>query len=226
MQSNMLGQTIGRSGGRFFLLQTTIGLHVPEETLMSYASGHLPENALRDVEEHMLMCESCQSALETIDDHMRAGAEAAREIREQSKKRKKARAWSLVFSGRSAVWAVVLAAAVILAVPAARRKGPVAQNPPIEISLTAERGTAQARVPHTESSHLTLKIDSSELPNLPVYRLQLVDAAGKDIWSGSAPNIDGQIRAGIPQALGYGQYWVRLFTPDSHQLREFGLTVE
>jgi hypothetical protein len=71
-----------------------------------------------------------------------------------------------------------------------------------------------------------LKIDTSELPILAAYRLQVVDATGHEIWAGSASGVQQQIRVAIPGPLRSGQYWIRLFGQDKTQLREFGLEVQ
>jgi hypothetical protein len=207
-------------------LQTKIGSHVSEDMLMGYSFGHLPEHALADLEEHILMCEACQLHLEAVDEHLRTAAEAAREIREEGKRRKKTRLSSWLLGGPRVVWSCVLATIFIFAFAPLLRQAATLRKPTAEVLLTASRGAEQALVSHTQAGNVTLKIDTSELPNLPAYQLQLVDAGGREIWSGSGLNIRQQIRATLPHPLGPGQYWVRLLTPDQNQVREFGLAIQ
>jgi hypothetical protein len=206
-------------------LQTTIGAHLPEETLMGYASGLLTDRELSDLEEHILMCEVCQLQLEAVDEHLRSAAEAAREIREEERLRKKARASSWQWGNPKLLWVGALATVMVATVTLLSPKG-TPQVTPAEVSLSASRGAAQALVSHIQAGNIVLKVDTSELPNLPVYRLQVVDGAGREIWSGPVPNVRQHIRVAISHPLRSGQYWVRLFAPDQTQVREFGLVVE
>lgn len=226
MQSNTLGQSVGRSGKRFFILETTLGSHVPEDMLMGYSSGHLPDRALAGLEEHILMCEACQLHLQAIDEHMLIAAQAVKEVREERKAIKKVRTPGWLFGTPKIIWAMGLATAIVCVVTPLLRPGATLQRPPTEVSLTASRGSIQALVAHPQAGKLTLKIDTSELLNLPAYQLQLVDAAGREIWSGPAPNLQQQIRVALPDPLRSGQYWVRLWTPEHIQVREFGLAIE
>jgi hypothetical protein len=61
---------------------------------------------------------------------------------------------------------------------------------------------------------------------VPLYRLQVVNASGNEIWSGTVASAGRQIRIAMPHSLGSGQYWIRLFGKDEIQLREFGLRVD
>jgi hypothetical protein len=54
--------------------------HAAEDSLLLYSTGHLPAPAVPALEEHLLICEHCQSALAVIDEHFRAVAAAARQI--------------------------------------------------------------------------------------------------------------------------------------------------
>jgi hypothetical protein len=194
--------------------------------LMGYSSGRLPEHALADLEEHILMCEACQLHLEAIDAHLLTAAQAARELREEGKRRKRIHLRSWLLGAPRVAWSCVLATIFILAFTPLLRHAATLRTPAAEVLLTASRGAEQALVSHTQAGNVTLKIDTTELPNLPAYRLQLVDAGGREVWSGSGLNKRQQIRATLPHPLGPGQYWIRLLTPDRNQVREFGLAVQ
>ena len=207
-------------------MQTTIGSHVPEELLVSYVSGRLPEQASVELEEHMLMCEGCQAQLDAGGEHLRVGAQAAREIRGEQKKLKSARRSFWRWNGPTIAWAAVAAVVVCTAAPSFLRWGERISAAPTEVSLTASRGVAQTLVSHAKAGNIILNIDLLELPAQTSYQLQLVDWSGRQIWGGTATNSHQHIRAAIPNPLASGQYWVRIFGQDGAQLREFGLEVE
>jgi hypothetical protein len=207
-------------------LQTTIGSHVPEEVLVSYVSGRLPEQASVELEEHMLMCESCQAQLDAVDEHLRVGAQAAREIRGEQMKLKSARRSFWRWNGPTIAWAAVAAVVVCAAAPSFFRRGERISAVPTEVSLTSSRGVAQTLVSHAQAGNIVLNIDLLELPSQGSYNLQLVDRSGWQIWAGTGINSHQHIRAAIPNPLASGQYWVRIFGHDGAQLREFGLEVK
>jgi anti-sigma-K factor RskA len=207
-------------------LQTTIGSHVPEELLVLYISGRLPEQTSGELEEHMLMCESCQAQLDALDEHLRVGAQAAREIRGEQKKLKGARGSFWRWNGPTIAWAAVAAVVVCAAAPSFFRRGEQLSVASTEVSLNASRGGSQTLVSHAQAGNIVLNIDLLELPNQTSYHLQLVDRSGRQIWAGTGTNTQQHIRAAIPNPLASGQYWVRIFGQGGAQLREFGLEVE
>lgn len=56
--------------------------HSPDEILEQYSLGRLAEPGLGQLEEHLLVCERCQTRLEDIDEFVGATRAAARELRE------------------------------------------------------------------------------------------------------------------------------------------------
>ncbi len=207
-------------------MQTTIGSHVLEGTLVRYASGRLSETDADDLEEHMFMCEDCRLRLNAVDEQLQVGAQAVKELREEEKRRKSPQRshWK---RGPAIAWSLAFAAILICAaVPRFSRSRNTAQGPPTVVALIASRGAAQTLISHAQAGNIVLQVDASELPPLPAYKLQVVDASGREIWSGDAANVRHEIKLPIPHALPSGQYWVRLFGRDSTQLREFGLEVE
>ena len=49
----------------------TFAPHLPEETLEEYCFDRLSATETAEVEEHLLVCSSCQLALEELDDYIR-----------------------------------------------------------------------------------------------------------------------------------------------------------
>jgi hypothetical protein len=58
--------------------------HIPEDTLENYGMGRLDSLACPDVEEHLLICESCQMRLEEIDEYTRVAKAAAQSTKSRS----------------------------------------------------------------------------------------------------------------------------------------------
>jgi hypothetical protein len=73
---------------------------------------------------------------------------------------------------------------------------------------------------------LDLSISAADIPPAPQYRLEVVNAAGKVVWSDAASLGGGKLTAHVPKPLTAGQYWVRLYGRSSELLAEYGLRVK
>ncbi len=60
------------------------GDHIDEETLECYALGRLCEDEAAPVEEHLLVCHSCQDGLAAADEYIRAVRAAAPKLAPES----------------------------------------------------------------------------------------------------------------------------------------------
>jgi hypothetical protein len=85
-------------------------------------------------------------------------------------------------------------------------------------------GVADAR----PNRPLDLSIDFREMASSPAetgpYRLEVVDAAGNQVWTGTAiSSVSRKIAARVEKRLAAGVYWVRLYAHSGKLLREFGL---
>jgi hypothetical protein len=210
-------------------LQTTTGSHLSEEMLERYAFGQLAEDFVSPLEEHMLVCEGCRARLLAVEEYLRIGAAAAKVLREPSGGGRGVLSLRFCWPRGSplSLWATALATILLCFGLALVRPAHDLVPPASVITLEASRGASQALVSHARAGNIVLLIETSKLPALPLYKLQLVNSSGQEIWSASVSAIDQQIRVAAPQNLGAGQYWVRLYTPDSgSQLREYGLEVQ
>jgi hypothetical protein len=79
------------------------------------------------------------------------------------------------------------------------------------------RGPVGATVP--AGSPLALQPDLTGLPEASYYRLEMVDAVGNPVWSGTTK------QTGAP-ALKAGEYYVRVYSPEGKLLREYGLQAQ
>jgi hypothetical protein len=205
--------------------------HPTEEILEEYVLLRLPEALAAPLEEHLLLCHSCQDALAETDrfvsDLKIAGkrpnlahhpAPAASQVRSGW--------WDILnaLPRLATKTSLVLALAImVLLVVRQNAPGPIA---PVAVSLSALRGMDPLS-PAPAGKPLQLNIQSPDLaPDraLPkAYHVELVDAAGGAIWKGSVTEADGKLVATMSKSLRKGVYWVRLYGPDSELLREFGL---
>src|SRR5262245_61394504 len=63
--------------------------HSSEESLEMYALGRLRGPELEQLEEHLLICESCQDRLDTTEKYVKAMQGAARRLRQEERSKAK-----------------------------------------------------------------------------------------------------------------------------------------
>jgi hypothetical protein len=223
--------------------------HPSEDLLEEYAFQRLAEEHVAPLEEHLLACSSCQEALAEIDEYLllmkrgtaQTAVSPAREPRglwwpiwTPSRMPNLARAfatkWAHNWAWTAAGALACLAAAILLS----HRPVPVA---PVSIALVALRGGETNTAPRGAPLELQLEPGDSSSP--ADYRIEIVSAAGKRVWSGEAklkPPASGgglangkleaaKLEADVTPGLGKGLYWVRLY--EAEKLRsETGLLVQ
>ena len=189
--------------------------HVCEDQLESYSIGNLAERHAARVEEHVLICETCQDRLADSDSWVRS---LRRAVLNWSPARERAwMSWTLPKL-------VPVLAAIILIVAATvalrfNRQGAVA---PLAVVLEATRGPAvAARVPSLQP--LLLEPDLESLPPLHRYHLEIVDRLGKEVWRADYERAPGDASGVFVPGLSQGTYFVRLFDSSGTLLREFAV---
>lgn len=186
-------------------------IHPSEEHLEEYLLHRLPDEHATGVEEHLLICEPCQEAVRDLETFLTTMKAAATEPAK--------RAWKI---SRAGGIGIASAAAVMLLGLIAVRSGGPANGAPATVQLSSLRSfNSQTEAP--AGMPLNLSIEAPDLTAGETYRISVVDASGSTIWTGPAAFTDGHLAAQMPQALGRGIYWVRLYGGDQRQLREFGL---
>jgi hypothetical protein len=222
--------------------------HPTEDLLEEYSFGRVDEPALADLEEHLLICVSCQIRLEEVDEYkalmksatsiweqnpeaFRAGSVSEFGNSEFRNSRKFAISW---IPGARVLLPSVLVAAILIAVLVSRDipwRWRLAA-PATRVTLTAMRGggsnggSADGLAQAPSGNPLDLAIDGANLPPARGYHLNVVNQSGHEIWSGPAIVNGTQLSAHIAAGPRSGVYWIRLYSSSGDFLREFGMRLE
>jgi len=212
---------------------TAYGQHASDDALEQYLFGGLDEQEVASMEEHLLVCSTCQARLEETESFVTAMRSAARKLRaeppsvwEELRSR-----FSRLMAMPTPVWATAAVAALIvcaLALAPSMLTRPTAA-PVFAVALEAARGIegqVESRVP--ANTPLRFSVNLSELPLHDSYRVEVVDAQGKPEVELTVAAANGRLTADTGRALGAGRHWVRLYGSNDPQtlLREFGVRAE
>lgn len=200
--------------------------HLDEEEIEKYSLGEITEEESSRFEEHLLICESCQTRVTECDSYVSAMQRAARIHRGGPKiGRHSWLVWRLTPTLAAAATVLVLTAAGVWWVNGPAKWGSrIVVEPAFAINLAATRGNGiEAKAPAGRA--LTLRLDLAGLPAEASFRLEMVDALGKQVWQGAVVPKDSTAIASVPQMAG-GLYFLRAYAPSGKLLREFGLEVE
>ena len=200
-------------------LTKSFPFHPTEEILEEYVFERLPEPLVAQVEEHLLICHSCQDAVVEIDRFVPAFKIAARPPVPV--------AGSPLIGWRTLPRKMTLAPVILLAILAflAIRKDAHQVTAPVAVSLSSVRGL-EPLAPAPAGKPLELDIETPDLRSGSQYTIEVVDASGSPVWNGAVTETGGKLAAHMPKTLGVGVYWVRLYAADSQLLREFGLSAK
>lgn len=196
------------------ILSTTS--HPHEDQIENYALGRLSsEEEIEKIETHLLVCHSCQDQLAAADDYVGAmkGALEEMSVRAEAKPVK----WWANWRPVPAFSLAVAALSVVMIVSYQRTP----QGEPAEVVLQSLRGAPETAEGPAKSP-LRLAIQSAQLKIDGSHRGEVVDASGKQVWSGSP---DGGVLR-IEKGLDAGLYWVRLSDAEGNLLQEYGLNLK
>ena len=172
-----------------------------------YSLGRLPEPLAAAVEEHLLVCGKCQERLDELEVFATAMRRAISEEPVLKPGGWRFPTWSLAFAGGLAA----LVAAIVLIMHPGKAIVPLAS-----IQLTAVRGEVGSVGLASETD-----IALADVQNEPTQRIEVVDAGGAKIWSGSADA--GKVK--VTKQLSEGTYFVRLYDGGGKLLHEYGFRV-
>ncbi len=184
--------------------------HQTEEQLEHYALGHLPDPQVAEVEEHLLLCAWCQDRLDKLEPNARL-IRATVSVEPASEKRKP---WFVGFRPRLLSAAAGIAVALVVAILFLHPKQPAA--PLASLQLSAVRGDIPA-IGIARETDLSL----TDAPSHANLRAEVVDEAGKPVWSGPSPG--GSLK--IVKQLDPGNFFVRLYDRAGTLLHEYGFRV-
>jgi hypothetical protein len=187
--------------------------HETDEELELYALGRLPEPRVDAVEEHLLICASCQERL----DELAIFALAMREGIASEPETEARTSWFAwlprpVWSGVLGFAVIVLAAGVYL------NSGRSHVAPVASLRLTAMRGNVESVGPARETD-ITLE----DAPAGSALRVEVVDSAGMPVWSGPLEGDSSRIR--LMKQLSPDTYFARLYDAAGKLLHEYGFRV-
>lgn len=191
--------------------------HPSDETVEQYSLGRLDGQKLDGFEEHLLICPTCQDRL-ARDDAWRAGMRDAAAVlpREPVAQRRFLKLfWALGFA--------ILLLSVGAVTQSRFRRRP--QSPPAVIMLQATRGAESSNLAAPAGKPLALSLDLTGLPQLRVYAVEVVDAAGNPVLRTGVAARGSRAPVALNNGLNAGAYFVRLYDPSRVLLREFVLTV-
>jgi len=175
--------------------------------------GRLADPELSGFEEHLLICGQCQDRL-AREDAFRQGMRVAL-----------ARTPQKSAAGRSfpVSWILVLAALAVIVVAVIAWPRPTAL-PATLLQLQADRGPQDQPPAAPAGQPLLLLLDTTGLPAIPSYRVEVVDFSGQARFQSDVAPSGGRVRASLAKGLPAGAYFVRLYSPGRELLREFALT--
>ncbi len=226
----------------------SILVHATEELLEEYSFGRIGEPQLGWLEEHLLICPQCQSALEDIDEYKvfiktglasfeRERQDAAGTLDSPNHPGPPARLPSLLRKALSVHFAWprilvaknLLAAAVLLVLAGATlawwMQSSVAMAPLATVRLIALRGGEGDAARAPSGRPLDLVFNRTDLPADLSYRAEVLNSSGRQVWAGSVRIADQNLSVRVDRPLRAGAYWVRLYSSTGELLREFGLDV-
>ena len=196
----------------------SVAAHPTEDALEEYALRRLSESDTATLEEHLLVCEDCRQSLLNIDEFILAMRQFAhREARSTAWRSVRAR----IFGYGTAVAIAAVGFTVAVMLPAFHR-APIAKP----VQLVAFRGgEGSTMIPAEAGAALNLVVDLTDLMPRGVYRIQIVDAQGNQLWDQESRASGGALKIRMSPGLKRGVYWIRLYS-GGELLREFGLRAQ
>jgi hypothetical protein len=212
--------------------------HISDAALENYSLDHLAEPELEVVEEHILICPTCQDRLSEVDDFVRAFRLAHSHLEEAgpggtsvvgdgwlAETDSTVYAPSPAWFQKPAVWAsLAFAAGLVVMIPFLTRPSAQQQATAVtHVALVAQRGaTGLAEVP---AGRLALQLDLRGVNEDPLL-IEVATWDGRKLWSRSVGLADAIDSVSPDMRFNPGQYWIRVRGEhNTALLREFGLKV-
>ena len=191
-------------------------LHGTDEQLELYALGRLGESESAVIEEHLLVCAGCRERLDETEAFTVSIREALR--MDPPPAEAAGHGWfdGLLQTLRQPVFGIAMAAAVVAVIAFVFFSNRTSLAPAASLQLTALRGEMASAPPAKE---IDLTLTDAPQDGGP-FRLEVVDAAGKQLWSGAGTE------ARVQRRFASGVYFVRLYSAGGQLVREYGFVVK
>ena len=199
--------------------------HPDDEFLERYAMQSLQEAELAKIEEHFLTCVECQRRLEEIETFVAAVRGAASKLDQEDEARKQFwTRFSAHFTFQKLAWIMALAAVALAFVAVRIALTPTTAVRPIALVLESSR---DARGFHAEAkTPLDLTLDLHGLSEFSTYDVKIVNTEGQAVWQSTGKSVQARIQTRLPNGLGRGVHFVRVYSPSQVLLREFALQIQ
>ena len=197
-----------------------------DEEIEAHVLSRLPAGATEAVEEHLLYCTSCLDRVEEEERFSTAFRAAARAREAELRAGAAAKGWLAWLRGPYPVWAGALAMGLALCLIVPWNRQP---EPAQAVRLSVVRGSEPAPAGQAVAGRpVRLEIDTTELPRLSRYHLQLVNPRNEALSGKDVEPAGGKLVWEQETLLAPGAYWVRLYDSQAGGvlLREFGLSVK
>jgi hypothetical protein len=196
--------------------------HIDEEMLERYSLNQLREEEVAPVEEHLLICPSCQTRLDEADQYVQTMKQAIISTQKDQTKARTGKQSLLLKPGWAlACAAAVVALAAVIVIPVRR-----SNTPEVDIQLIAARGGDSLPIAQGRSgARFYLHMDATEIVKADSYSVELVNERGEQVWRGSTRAHQNELQVEVSRELKPGKYWARLFDSSKPPvlIREYGL---
>ncbi len=193
--------------------------HESDERLELYALQRLSDSDVIQIEEHLLVCESCRDRLEQNADFAIAMREAI-----ESNPVPERKAWfgwlrpQLVFAGGLAV--ALLAMALVW-------NGRSTVNSVAVLQLAAMRGNAVATVHPARELDLTLLLTPEDAAGASAASVvEVLESGGAALWSGTPEVANGRVKVKVVKTLPAGDYLAQYYDSPGHLVHEYSFHVK
>jgi predicted anti-sigma-YlaC factor YlaD len=202
--------------------------HGTDEQLEHYSLGSLSDSDLPVIEAHLLMCAACRERLNGIEDFNIAMRDALSEesaLEAVALKNTESRGgwfkWGLLASLRRPAFSMALGCVALIVAMVIFSHGRTKFAPGASLQLTAMRGEMPTTIPARE---LDLTLSDGPRVGGP-FRIEVVNAMGATMWRGAANDRPAGLQVKLMQSLVPGDYFVRLYSADGKELREYGFRI-
>jgi predicted anti-sigma-YlaC factor YlaD len=202
--------------------------HGTDEQLERYSLGSLSDSDLPLLEAHLLMCAACRERLNGIEDFAIAMRDALSEesaLEAVALKNASFRGgwfkWALLSSLRRPAFSMALGCVALIVAMVIFSNGRAKFAPGASLQLTAMRGEMPTTIPARE---LDLTLSDGPKVGAP-FRIEVVNAMGATMWRGPANDRPAGLQVKLMQPLVPGDYFVRLYSADGKELREYGFRI-